>query len=319
MQIRVSRDPKFLSKLLSDPLSDFPLSSVRLLNLNYYAARFGKPFVDDSFAILVGEETICVAVRTIAEDKLAFFDEPYRVEFSSFFLKSEGCEAILKQISNELWDSKQKFRGMELEIPIAQESTNVLFERILPFASRHSHLAEVEVLLEGQSGSEQTLRKSHKQSIRKGLEMLSDPQTHFGEITSEEFKEYKELHFLAAGRVTRSDRSWDEQYRAILDARGMLVTARLGPNLVGATFSWLSPSCGYYVSGAYDRSLFRTIPISHVTVQHSIEKSQELGCRIYIVGDGYYIGGNQKEKSIGLFKRGFSSQRTHYHTIVAAD
>ena len=150
-------------------------------------------------------------------------------------------------------------------------------------------------------------RKSYKPLVNKALKEWDVKVCE--ENVDEVFKEFKDLHFEAAGKQTRSKESWSIQRKQIEDNEAFLVTVRDGNLLIGAGFFNFSRDMGAYSVGAYKRDLFDK-PIGHAVQMIAINQLKDLGCKTYILGQkAVAISSSalsQKETSISHFKEGFA-------------
>jgi len=126
------------------------------------------------------------------------------------------------------------------------------------------------------------------------------------------WSEFKQLHITVAGRSTRSDDTWTQQFAMIQSGSAFLVTLRdpVDQRLVGAGFFQHSRDEGLYSVGAYDRSLFDK-PLGHAVQQIAIETLKARGVSWYRVGERHLAQDvprpTDKELSIAAFKQGFAS------------
>ena len=150
-------------------------------------------------------------------------------------------------------------------------------------------------------------RKSYKPLVNKALKEWDVKVCE--ENVDQAFEEFKDLHFEAAGKQTRSKESWSIQRKQIEDNEAFLVTVRDGNLLIGAGFFNFSRDIGAYSVGAYKRDLFDK-PIGHAVQIVAIKKLKDLGCKTYILGQkAVAISSSalsQKEASISHFKEGFA-------------
>jgi FemAB family protein len=152
-------------------------------------------------------------------------------------------------------------------------------------------------------------RKSYKSLVSAGNK-LWNVQT-ICEADPCQWEEFHKLHIAEAGRVTRSEASWQLQHEALAAGEAFLVRLRDGEGrMVGAGFFHLTRDEGLYAVGAYDRSLF-TKPLGHVVQYHAIEEMKRRGLRWYRLGVRPYPADvpapSPKELGIGHFKQGFAS------------
>jgi FemAB family protein len=156
-------------------------------------------------------------------------------------------------------------------------------------------------------------RKSYKPLISAGITQWS-VELHRGPDADERrFKEFRELHRAAAGRVTRSPLTWDLQWGMLRANQAFLVTLHDPADamrMVGAALFEVTRDEAVYSVGAFDRALF-TRPLGHVVQSRAIEEMKRLELRRYVLGARPYPGDEpaptQKELNIADFKQGFAS------------
>ena len=79
------------------------------------------------------------------------------------------------------------------------------------------------------------------------------------------FLKFKELHFNASGRKTRSDLSWLYQFDIIKSGYGFLIAAHYNHDLVSGCF--VMPFKKYYSVAASNRNLMSEgLPLNHYTL-----------------------------------------------------
>lgn len=154
-----------------------------------------------------------------------------------------------------------------------------------------------------------TFRKSYKALITSGEKLwkvevatTADPDL---------WEEFRLLHRVVAGRVTRSEESWRFQHDAIASGNAFFVYLRNeGGRMVGGGLFHTTANEGLYAIGAYDRTLFDK-PLGHVVQYHAIEEMKSRGVRWYKLGIRHYPSEtpvpSDKELAISNFKQGFAS------------
>jgi len=159
------------------------------------------------------------------------------------------------------------------------------------------------------SGIKAHFRKRYKSLINTGLRMWTVKL-----LDSDDKKiwqQFRDLHFMVAGRKTRSDESWDIQLEHIANKSAFLIYLTDDKDtMVGGGLFYQTKDEGLYAVGAYDRSLFDK-PIGHVVQHRAIEEFKKRGVRWYKVGLRPYATDTpqptEKEVSIAEFKHGFAS------------
>ncbi len=133
-------------------------------------------------------------------------------------------------------------------------------------------------------------------------------------VSVEQFELFHRKHIEVAGRVTRSQETWDLQREMINSGHAFLVMLTDQNNgFVGGGLFEYSRDESLYSVGVYDRELFDR-PVSHLVQWTAIRHMKELGLKRYKIGQRFYPGktGNlreptEKELSISYFKEGFAT------------
>ena len=97
------------------------------------------------------------------------------------------------------------------------------------------------------------IRKSYKSPINKGLKKQSFHIIDAFNLDREKFKTMQELHFEIAGRKTRSNKTWDLQYKAIKNDSGFALLSydEDKKNLNNAVYFYKSKKHAFYGTGLY--------------------------------------------------------------------
>ena len=163
-----------------------------------------------------------------------------------------------------------------------------------------------------------SFRKSYKALISSGARQW---RTHL--LTDADqtlWEEFRALHFVVAGRVTRSADSWQQQLAAIQNQDAFLVYLRDGVGrMVGGGFFHVSRDEGLYAVAAYDRQLFDH-PLGHVVQYAAIQELQRRNVKWYNIGTRYYPQDEPpptpKEVSVAVFKEGFATHNFPLFTLT---
>ena len=153
-------------------------------------------------------------------------------------------------------------------------------------------------------------RKSYKSLISKGSKVL-DPYKFNGDNESV-WQEFKLLHLKAAGRKTRSERSWDLLYNEILNnASSFYYCKDKNGVMVGGSFIMENDFEAIYAVAAYERELFN-LPIGHFLQDFIIKDLLQTKKQWYRLGRKFHETDldrpTNKEIQIGKFKSGFSTE-----------
>jgi FemAB family protein len=214
----------------------------------------------------------------------------------------EVAKTLMKQLNIDYIKSESSFRGFsELDDwndKLLREGarTGVKHEMFLDLAP------ELSVIKSG-------FRKSYKSLINSGSKLWQvEVVTAANSVI---WNQFKELHYTVAGKITRSNESWELQHLAIASGDAFFVGLRDDRgHLVGGGLFHVTRDEGYYAVGAYDRTLFDK-PLGHVVQYYAIEEMKKRRIRWYKIGHRYYPEDmpkpTPKEINISDFKQGFCS------------
>lgn len=152
------------------------------------------------------------------------------------------------------------------------------------------------------------LRKSYKGLINytsKNLIISS-------EINEEVWKECEDFHIRTSGKRTRSHKTWEIKYDAILAGKAKVCYIKQEEKIIGFSLFDIGNKISYYAVGVYDRSLFKKYGISHYLLWHHI---------LYLKSNDFeslYLGryfsdeleDDKKLNNIVDFKLGFANKLT---------
>lgn len=125
------------------------------------------------------------------------------------------------------------------------------------------------------------------------------------------WQKFRELHFQASGRQTRSDETWEIQLAGLGQGLGFLVyLLNASGKMNGGGLFNVTRDEGIYAVAAYNRAL-PDQPLGHLVQYRAIEELKRRGQRWYKIGERPYAFDSPeptaKEISIGEFKQGFAS------------
>ncbi len=123
-------------------------------------------------------------------------------------------------------------------------------------------------------------------------------------------EEYRELHRIDAGRVTRSKDSFDSQYKKLTDGNAILCGVRYKGKVIAYAYYEMYEDKAVYASAAADPEMTH-LPLYHILMWSAMEYFQNKGVKWIDVGQpanpsaqfGYIT--DDKIKNIARFKRGF--------------
>jgi hypothetical protein len=152
------------------------------------------------------------------------------------------------------------------------------------------------------------IRKSFKSLVNWGRRNLTLKYFRAENPDPALFDSYRDFHAQIAGRITRSDASWNSMRNWILSGTGELGLAYLEVGeLVAGTMIVDGEETSVYASGVYDRTRFE-MPLSHFAIYNAILRSRNRGLKWFDLGHLPEKGSvTDKEYNIGFFKRGFAT------------
>ena len=154
-------------------------------------------------------------------------------------------------------------------------------------------------------------RKSIKPLINQTLRKFSFKVSHNMEVNESLllFKEYKNLHLVVSGRLTRSEESWLSQKTMLTSGVAFILVIYDNLNPIGAAFFVSEGNVLHYWSGAYKRE-YKTMALSHLAVDYAINWSYENNMRFFNFGFPQIIQDDitsEKRKKLSHFRQAFSS------------
>jgi FemAB family protein len=153
------------------------------------------------------------------------------------------------------------------------------------------------------------MRKSYRSLISAGQRLWKVAM--LTEANESVWAEFRALHALAAGGVTRPARTWELQHAAVGSGSAFLVYLRdSAERMVGAGLFHVTRDESLYGVGAYDRSLFDK-PLGHVVQFRAIQELRDRSIRWHKLGARSYPSDQPpptpKELTISDFKHGFAT------------
>jgi hypothetical protein len=301
-------------------------------HLHYYECATGVDVVADFAAVVVHREEVVAGTRLMLRASgdgqvLDYFGMPAPVVLPSV-VDSESAEAAnsLAQhlyrlgLRSYLRDGATEFK---VTLPIlgsrGSELAEVLFE-----ASDRVYVDLMRVVEFGGAAADGPRRtKSVKAALKtaadKGLVThVVDKSSSIQEIR-QGLTDLQTLHLSAAGRLTRSPASWDEQRESIERGSAFLVIGTLDGQVIGAAlFLTAGPSAYYGVSA--NSVHHRHLSLSHVLVSEAIAYLGRNSYERLFLGNQFSQKTRQvsaKEVQIENFKSLFGG-RTTYNLVAEA-
>jgi hypothetical protein len=166
------------------------------------------------------------------------------------------------------------------------------------------------------------LTKAFKWSVNWGRKNLQIKVLTANNVDLNDLMQFRLLHIQAAGRETRSLKSWEMQYEMIKQGEAFSVFAYNNNSLVSASLFPLSSSHCYYGVSASNRKLFEK-PLNHCVIWTAIIFAKSLGLLSFEMGEQKYSRIlnptiSSKELGISFFKRAFGGDTRLFLDVTLA-
>jgi hypothetical protein len=155
----------------------------------------------------------------------------------------------------------------------------------------------------------QSFRKSYKSLISKFTKKIELKIYNSDNINLKVYAEFKNLHFKEAGRITRSEKTWEIHFDMIKNGSAVLICAELNEELIGAALFIHSSYSAYYGVSASNIESKKNIPITHLIIDKAIHYFKDLGMLKLILGKYEPNSKDEKLRGISGFKSAFSNEK----------
>lgn len=309
--LRRGDDPASFDALIES--ADFPTLDRREVDFarHYYTAVRGAAMMDTSFAVMDGGRPAGVVICDVTAGRLSNVHIGLAVDIASdvdeahrvVVLKAafDGIDRLVAE--HDVGDVRVTEPGLAGEISglgqlcVARQGIPTL----LMWAN--ADLSVDEAVLS------RNVRKSYKSLINWGRRELTLRYVNAETPDRSLYDAFKQLHFVVAGRETRSQASWDAAFEWIERGHAELALGYMQDGaLVAGTMFRDGDSTSRYTTGAYDRSKFDK-PLSHWPVFDAMLRAKARGCRHAELGAVPAHGAvDAKEYQIGQFKKGLTGR-----------
>ena len=156
------------------------------------------------------------------------------------------------------------------------------------------------------------LTKAYKWAVNWGKKNLLISVLDQTSITVEHLAQFRHLHVEAAGRETRTPKSWALQYDMVRTGEAFCVFAWMEGELVSAALFPHSKSHCFYGVSASRRSLFDK-PLNHGVIWTALLHAKMVGINCFEMGEQLFPisprpGPSRKDLGISFFKRAFGGE-----------
>jgi hypothetical protein len=277
------------------------------LGNRYYAATINAA-VDRSFALMLGDAPGMLVRCNLHNGHLAYYGRPISLLISSA-VDADGNRRLIGEALKALDEiASRDATSVSVRDDIAGSTLSALGVACVSRGAvpQLLQVGQCDLSLE-QKQIHSSLRKSFQSLVNWGRKNLTIEYYNARNSGAGMFERYREFHAAVAGRITRSDESWQSMRDWVLESGGEIALAYLDERLVAGTMTVDGAQAAVYASGVYDRTLFDK-PLAHFPLYDAILRSRERGLKYYELGDLPSKGTvSDKEYNIGFFKRGFAT------------
>lgn len=275
---------------------------------DYYKEYYQDKYSDLSCLLIYKGQEIGYVLCSALENKLTLPDGGVIIVLNSTHPQHE-LKKIYTQILEYLYEQAKTYQCHEIVIKdsLSQGGLSpwgeILFNQ--QFQSKLTFEMDIGFPDFSQEKFHATLRKSYKSLISWGKRELSLTHINKSNLDYDAFQLFKEFHFKISGRKTRSDLSWDLQYKMIEEGIGELVLAKYNDQLIAGSLFADYGNFSIYFTGVYERDLFE-FGVSHFLVYEGVSRSHERN-QTTKFSLGYFDTDIKDPKwyNIQFFKKGF--------------
>jgi len=156
------------------------------------------------------------------------------------------------------------------------------------------------------------VRKSYRPLINKAIRTYKSVIIGQNNFDFDLCEEFRKMHHLAAGRITRPANTFYCMYEMIKSGNAFLILIQnTDLKTIGAYYFLVHGPYGFYGSAATDPSLDSQSGVGHLGLWSGILFAKKQGCQFMDLGQLLMRPGGvtEKEKNIFLFKTGFGGEK----------
>ncbi len=300
-----------------DVARDEQWHSAELFHLlhEYYAAMESDPYEDHSVAVLNADDhPIALAYACDAGGEINYFRMPVAPAWAPK-LPSDLCDQAGLLMIKTLIDRLQASSASALQVahaPFHGPGAGLLNSWQMHLAAAGAsyipgHRAVIN-LTQPTGEIWKDVRKSYRPLINAGRRTMQISVMDKNSLDPAVFSQFQAFHQRMAGRVTRSQASWDRKFELLRHGLAEMIITRHDDTMIGCTYVFFDDITSQYATGVYERALFEK-PISHCPLYIAIERAKDRGNLWFNLGDVLLpLQADPKERNIAQFKKGFSSR-----------
>lgn len=293
----------FIKESLIDPLySNY--------SQEFYSAYNGSSWKDVSVAASFEGRIIGFIIAKVNNGQASYFNFPIYIRIDENF---SNTTEVYKSLFSFFLDNLTPFSVTNILV----DSNFYKYSSQTPLdASKELQIAYIDLRV-SLDLIKRNIRKSYKSLINWGEKNFNFIIIDKKNLDRDLFKRFMLFHHYVSGRITRSEETWNIQYKMIEASEAFAVIAFYEDKMIGGSFIIYSGYEAYYAVGVYDRDLMQSgISIAHSMLFKAISIAKKLKVHSFILGDVSFSN-SIKEQNIAKFKLGFATDTISksYYTI----
>ena len=285
------------SKLHSSINNNWPNTDSYIKYNNEY---FNNNFENQSLVVFMNTEFYIAMISFSKDDILSFFGEPL------YIIDNNVHSANLNLAYNVFYKKLSSIKkGQGFNKVYMYENTKII-SKFCDSIISNSHDYQMNIdLSQSEELIKMNIRKSFKSLINWGNNNLEIEIIDSSNLDKIKFNSFRDFHVKVSGRKTRSDKTWELQYDAIINNEAYLTVGYLDDLLVSGAYIAHGTCIAYYGVAVNDRELMaKNLPIGHSILFNSIILAKKKGLNKFIVGNYNFVD-DAKINAITKYKKGF--------------
>lgn len=282
--------------------------------IHYKKEYYTEVYLDTSIIVYNNAEPVLIMYSFSKDNTLSFFNEPttiFSIDFENSDDETEAHNQLIKKIKEFAYEKNFTF----IHFNENHFLTSNFFDKIIDEDEQFElflNLAVSERILKS------NIRKSYKSLINWGKRNFETVVMNSENADHSIFIKFRDFHRRVAGKITRSDTSWDMQYEAIVKNEAYLIMAYYNTVLSSATLITHGNKIAHYSVGVYDRELMAdNFALAHNNLMHALCFAKKVGLKEFCLGSISKKSTDEKEKKIFYFKSGFTKTMRIKHSFTA--
>lgn len=278
--------------------SVFCLDSMRAYAQDY----FSTGGLDHSFAVVDGTHCVALCWLSSFQQEMNFWGRPACYQWDEHYTDTKGLHKLVwENIESIASSNGARTMRLQWDAGIARlawpqlNKQTIANEGLIPLTWPEDKILR-------------SFRKSYRSLINWGKKELTTRVLDGSSMSPEDMRSFMLFHQQVAGKVTRSERSWQLQYEMVKRGEGFVILSDHKGALASACLILHSKVEAHYAVGVYDRGLMGdNLPLGHYPLWLAVTEARQRGIERFNLGDVGNDGGD-KDRAIALFKRGFAVQ-----------